>query len=111
MTEERTTFVVTYCASDSAIFLLDFESVLMPNGEIIVFVFHLKYIIMTAMKVDTNIIDHITTSPTGRVVILVIMYVETVKRGVIAFIGSIILTNNFHCQTKYLNTDFCFICQ
>ena len=39
MTKERTTFVVTYCASDSAIFLLDFESVLMPNGEIIVFVF------------------------------------------------------------------------
>ena len=91
MTEERTTFVVTYCASYSAIFLLDFESVLMPNGEIIVYVFHLIYIIMTAMKVDTNIIDHITASPTGRVVILVIMYVETVKRGVIVFIGSIIL--------------------
>jgi hypothetical protein len=40
---------------------------------------------MAVLKVETDIITSITTSPTGRAVILVIMYVKIFKTGVIVF--------------------------
>lgn len=42
---------------------------------------------MTILKVETDIITNIQESPIGRAVIPVIMYAETFKTGVIAFIG------------------------
>jgi len=48
-----------------------------------------KYRITTALKIKTNIIAGIAASLTGRAVILVIMYVENFKTGVIGFIGDI----------------------
>ena len=42
---------------------------------------------MTILKVETDIITSIHESPIGRAVILVIMYAETFKTGVIAFIS------------------------
>ena len=41
------------------------------------------FIITTALKVETEIITNIVASPIERTVILVIMYVETFKTGVI----------------------------
>ena len=41
------------------------------------------FIITTALKVETELITNIVASPIERTVILVIMYVETFKTGVI----------------------------
>jgi hypothetical protein len=46
------------------------------------------------MKAETNIIASLTTSPKGRVLILVMMYIETVKAEVNIF--EVTLTDNFH---------------
>jgi hypothetical protein len=43
----------------------------------------IKYRITSVLKVETDIIASITASTMGRVVILVIMYVETFKTDVI----------------------------
>jgi hypothetical protein len=40
---------------------------------------------MTVLKVETDIIGSITVSQIGRAVILVIIYVEILKTGVIVF--------------------------
>lgn len=42
---------------------------------------------MTILKVETDIITSIHESPIGRAMILLIMYAETFKTGVIAFIS------------------------
>lgn len=49
------------------------------------------------MKVETDIVSSIVTSPTGRTVIVRIMYGETLKTDVIVFIGNVImsLTSNW----------------
>lgn len=44
------------------------------------------------MKVETDIVSSIVTSPTGRAVIVRIMYGETLKTDVIVFIGNVIMT-------------------
>jgi hypothetical protein len=43
------------------------------------------------MKVKTDIIASIAASPIGRVVILLIMYVETFKTVVIVFISNVVM--------------------
>ena len=45
-----------------------------------------KYRITSVLKVETDIIASIEASLTGRAVILVIMYVEIFKIGIIVFI-------------------------
>ena len=45
---------------------------------------------MAVLKVETDIIASISASLTGRAVILVIMYVEIFRTGVIVFIGNVI---------------------
>jgi len=49
----------------------------------------IKYRITKILKVETHIIASIAASPTGRAVILVIMYVEILKTGIIVFIGDV----------------------
>jgi hypothetical protein len=49
------------------------------------------YIITAVLKVEADVIAHITASPTRQAVILVILYVMTFKTDVIVFIGSIIM--------------------
>ena len=47
--------------------------------------------IMTALKIETDIIVGIAASALARAVILVIVFVETFKIDIIVFIGSVIL--------------------
>jgi hypothetical protein len=49
-----------------------------------------RYRITAVLKVETDIIASISVSLTGRAVILVIMYVEIFRTGVIVFIGNVI---------------------
>jgi hypothetical protein len=49
-----------------------------------------RYRITAVLKVETDIIASISASLTGRAVILVIMYVEIFRTGVIVFIGNVI---------------------
>ena len=50
-----------------------------------------QYRTMAVLKVETDIITGITVNIIERVVILVIMYVETFKTDVISFIGNVIM--------------------
>jgi hypothetical protein len=61
---------------------------------------------MTVLKVETDILNNIASSPIGQVVILG-MFVKTFKTDVIVFIGNVIiyLTDNFHYQSQFVNTD------
>ena len=62
-----------------------------------------KYRIAAVLKVETDIIASIAASSTGWAVILVIMYVEIFKTGVIVFIGDVVtLTDNFQYQSQFL---------
>ena len=54
---------------------------------------------MAVLKVETDIITSITASLTGLAVLLVIMYVEIFKTGVIVFIVDVTLTDNFQYQS------------
>ena len=47
------------------------------------------YRITSVLKVETDIVASIAASPTRRPVILVIMYVDFFKTGVIVFIGDV----------------------
>jgi hypothetical protein len=47
--------------------------------------YYWHYRIMAVLKVETDIIASATARPTGRAVILMIMYVEIFKTGVIVF--------------------------
>jgi hypothetical protein len=49
-----------------------------------------RYRITAVLKVETDIIASIAASLTGRAMILVIMYVEIFRTGVIVFIGNVI---------------------
>jgi len=56
------------------------------------------------LKVNTDIITSIAASPTGRAVILVLMYVEIFKTVIIDFIGDVkmclkSLTDHFQYQS------------
>lgn len=55
---------------------------------------NVRHRIMEAMKVETAIIISIPSSPIGRVVILVIMYVETLEHDVVIFICSMCLMSH-----------------
>ena len=61
---------------------------------------------MTVLKVETDILNNIAASPIGQIVILG-MFVKTFKTDVIVFIGNVIiyLTDNFHYQSQFVNTD------
>ena len=48
-----------------------------------------KYRISAVLKVETDIITSIVASPKGQTVILVIMYVEIFKTGIIVYIGDV----------------------
>ena len=50
---------------------------------------------MAVLKVETDIIR--------RAEILVIMYVEIYKTGIIIFIGDVTLTDNFQYQNQFLH--------
>ena len=52
--------------------------------------------IMAVTKVQTDIIASIIESPIGRVVILVIMYIETFKTDIIAFISNFLMYLTSH---------------
>ena len=58
------------------------------------------------MKFGTDIIVRITANPTGRVVMLVKMYVETFKTDIIAFINrnvfdvTLIDNSQYHSQSQ-----------
>ena len=49
-------------------------------------IYNCIYRIMAVLKVETYIIASITTSPIGRAVMLVVMYVETFKTKVIVLL-------------------------
>ena len=69
---------------------------------------------MAVLKVETDIITSITTSPTGRAVILVIMYVKIFKTGVIVFnndVFEVTLTDNFQYQSEFLRMRVIFVDQ
>jgi hypothetical protein len=54
-----------------------------------------KYRITTVLKVETDIIASIAASPTGRAVVLMIIYVEIFKTDIIVFICDVTQTDNF----------------
>jgi hypothetical protein len=64
--------------------------------------------VLSILKVETDIITSIHESPIGRAVILVIMYAETFKTGVIAFISCIKCSIRTTSNKITWYTQFCF---
>ena len=57
---------------------------------------HYTYRITSVLKVERDIITSVAVNPIGRVVIVVIVYIETFKADVSVFIGNVIMCVTSH---------------